>query len=80
MLISIAVHPLPCFLSDRHSITKRTAGGSLKRSGPCSSRRQALSRHNGHVIQLHVDNIAAVLNSVKPGSYAEIDIPYTNKP
>jgi len=31
-------------------------------------------------VQLHVDKIKAVLNSVTPGSYAEIEIPYTNKP
>jgi len=30
-------------------------------------------------IQLHVDKITAVLNSVKPGSYTEVEIPYTNK-
>ena len=30
-------------------------------------------------VQLHVDKITAVLNSVKPGSYAEIEIPYPSK-
>ena len=31
-------------------------------------------------VQLHVDKITAVLNSVKPGSYAEIEIPFPSKP
>lgn len=30
-------------------------------------------------VQLHIDKIAAVLNSVNPGSYAEIEIPYLPK-
>jgi hypothetical protein len=31
-------------------------------------------------VQLHVDKIMAVLNSVTPGSYAEIDIPHPGRP
>jgi hypothetical protein len=31
-------------------------------------------------VQLHVDTIMAVLGSVEPGSYAEIEIPYPGKP
>jgi hypothetical protein len=31
-------------------------------------------------VQLHIDKITAVINLVKPGGYAEIDIPYSNKP
>ena len=31
-------------------------------------------------VQLHVDKITAVLNSVKPGSCAEIEIPHPGKP
>ena len=31
-------------------------------------------------VQLHVEKIIAVLNAVIPGSYAEIDIPYANRP
>jgi len=30
-------------------------------------------------VQLHIDKITAVLNSVDPGSYAEIEIPYLPK-
>ena len=30
-------------------------------------------------VQLHIDKITAVLNSVNPGSYAEIEIPYLPK-
>ena len=30
-------------------------------------------------VQLHVEKITAVLNSVNPGSYAEIEIPYLPK-
>ena len=30
-------------------------------------------------VQLHIDKITAVLNSVKPGSYAEVEIPYLPK-
>jgi hypothetical protein len=31
-------------------------------------------------VQLHIDKITAVINLVKRGGYAEIDIPYSNKP
>jgi len=31
-------------------------------------------------VQMHVDRVTAVLNSVKPGSYTEIEIPYPSKP
>jgi hypothetical protein len=31
-------------------------------------------------VQLHIDKITAVINSVKPGGYAEVDIPYSKKP
>jgi hypothetical protein len=30
-------------------------------------------------VQLHIDKITTVLNSVNPGSYAEIEIPYLPK-
>ena len=30
-------------------------------------------------VQLHVDEITAVLNSVRPGSYCQIEIPYARK-
>src|ERR1700720_2152895 len=31
-------------------------------------------------VQLHVDKITAVLNSVTPGGYVEIEIPYPGRP
>jgi hypothetical protein len=30
-------------------------------------------------VQLHIDKITAVINLVKPGGYAEVDIPYSKK-
>jgi hypothetical protein len=31
-------------------------------------------------VQLHIEKITATLNSIAPGSYAEIEIPYPAKP
>lgn len=31
-------------------------------------------------VQLHIDKITAVINLVRPGGYAEVDIPYSKKP
>jgi hypothetical protein len=32
------------------------------------------------MVRLHLDRIAAVVNEATPGSYAEVDIPFTPPP
>src|ERR1035438_5623452 len=59
-----------------------TADNNMRYQQNLSGRRIALvvlSTPQWPRVQLHVDKITAVLNSVKPGSYIEIEIPYPGK-
>ncbi len=56
-----------------------TADNNMRYQQNLSNRKIALvvlSTPQWPRVQLHVEKIAATLNAAKPGSYAEIDIPY----